>query len=843
MLRLGGLSITRRGTLVTVLIVIVVALLTMAAIPGSATTPYKSSGVRQQWLNQPRSQTPEDRYAMAGGCYAIRSATEGYVVREGTGFAATGTSLPSAEPFHFQATDLGHYLLFGSAKDFLAASEGALGKAAYAVTRSTPGAAAGGAVGEQTDKAADEVARSEANTASGRGRSVESAANPSHLADWAIDDLGEGKFSISLPETKQALAAGPHGELVLVDSGAGSPFAFELTDGCASFPEIEVNIDGPIVGGENSYQEVRGLLDAHVHMMAYEFIGGRVRCGRPWHRFGADHALVDCPDHEPGGIGAALEQVLSGPGPHDTHGWPTFKGWPRPGSLTHEQLYYKWLERAWRGGLRLFTNLLVDNGQLCKAYPFKRNSCNEMDGVRLQAQRIRELERYIDAQSGGPGEGWFRIVDDPFEAREVINAGKLAVVLGIEVSVPLDCGLQMGEPTCNPDQVVERLQGVYDLGVRQMELVNKFDNAFTGVTGDEGGSGVVVNQGNFGETGRYWQMETCGQHEHAHAHDKRQLNFHDESGAPDQISGRDSIFGGVLAVTGRSGAAPLYPEGPHCNVLGLSDLGRTVIREMAQRGMIFDPDHMSARARTQALDFIERDLGKVNGQPYSGIVSSHGWADDTIYPRVYELGGVVTPHAGGSSSFVEKWVKHRAWADDRYYFGIGFGSDVNGFSAQGRPRGANAPNKVTYPFTGFGGVTVNQQVSGERTYDINTDGVAHYGLYPDWIEDLRLQAGAEIIEDMLRGPEAYLQMWERAVGIAPDACRSDVEDLKKADIKSLETGMDSEQVLRALGQPNARTGSAFEYCLDKGRTATLTFTPEGSLTSSELKRPGRRAKG
>jgi hypothetical protein len=255
--------------------------------------------------------------------------------------------------------------------------------------------------------------------------------------------------------------------------------------------------------------------------------------------------------------------------------------------------------------------------------------------------------------------------------------------------------------------------------------------------------------------------------------------------------------------------------------------------------MIFDPDHMSARARMQALDFTESDLAKVNGKPYAGIVSSHGWADDTIYPRVYELGGVVTPHAGGSSGFVEKWVKHRAWADDRYYFGIGFGSDVNGFSAQGQPRGANAPNKVTYPFLGFGGVTVNQQVSGERTYDINTDGVAHYGLYPDWIEDLRRQAGGDIIEDLIRGPEAYLQMWERAVGIAPDACRSDVEDLTKRDIKGLESGMDSEQVLRALGQPSARTGSVFEYCLDKGRTATLTFTPEGSLTSSELKRPPR----
>ena len=26
---------------------------------------------------------------------------------------------------------------------------------------------------------------------------------------------------------------------------------------------------------------------------------------------------------------------------------------------------------------------------------------------------MRELERYIDAQSGGPGKGWYRIVETP----------------------------------------------------------------------------------------------------------------------------------------------------------------------------------------------------------------------------------------------------------------------------------------------------------------------------------------------------------------------------------------------------------------------------------------------
>ena len=53
-------------------------------------------------------------------------------------------------------------------------------------------------------------------------------------------------------------------------------------------------------------------------MMAYEFLGGRAHCGRPWHEFGVEKALVDCPDHYPANGGAAvLENVLFGePGAH-----------------------------------------------------------------------------------------------------------------------------------------------------------------------------------------------------------------------------------------------------------------------------------------------------------------------------------------------------------------------------------------------------------------------------------------------------------------------------------------------------------------------------------------------
>jgi hypothetical protein len=794
-----------------------------------------TASAQTEWTGEPKviggtsgAAFPADRYDLAGGCFAVVTGEGTYVERTDTGYAATATELEAALPFYFQATDLGRYLLFDPEENFLAASEGALADATYSVTRSLPGQIAGGVALEQTDVAADEVAHSDANRASGRGASIVAASDPNELADWKLVQMDDREFGLQLPANDQSVVVDGDGALGLVDGDTGSVFDFERTDGCTTFPEVEVNIDGPIMGGQTSFQEVRGFMDLHLHGMAFEFLGGRARCARPWSRYGVTKALVDCPDHHPGGEGAVLEQALSGQfGGHSPDGWPTFEGWPRHDYYTHEQLYYRWLERAWRGGLRMYTNLLVDNAALCKIYPFKssRSNCNEMDGVRLQHQRILELQDYIDAQSGGPGEGWFRIVADPFEAREVINAGKLAVILGIEVSTLFDCGLRFDEPLCTKGDVDAGLDEVYGMGVRQMELVNKFDSALSGVTGDGGFQGPVVNQGNKEETGNYWKMDTCPA-DAGHAHDKEQMNVHDDGGFPDEFSGRDSLVADILSLAGTSGVAPIYPPAPHCNQLGLTELGEHAIRGMAERGMIFDPDHMSASARTSAMDLID-DLG------YSGVVSSHSWADETIYPRIYAAGGVVTPSDSSLEGFIDDWTDSRGWADERFYFGFGYGSDVNGFSSSAPPIEGTT---VTYPFEGFGGATVHKQTSGERSYDINEDGVAHYGLYTDWIQGLR-QMNESLYGDMTRGPEAYLQMWERAVGVPGDPCRSDVPDLTAEQIGAVQAGTRYKDVLFRLGQPASRMGNQFTYCVEGGTTTSITFDDDGRVVAGTETEP------
>ncbi|HET7684331.1 MAG TPA: hypothetical protein VFK34_11760 [Marmoricola sp.] len=726
-------------------------------------------------VDPPQPAVPTSRYNLFDNCYGLRSTATGTWVASESAPHVRGASRAASLPLYFKPTDLGSYLLYTPSGRYLS---GASGK-------------------------------------------VATIAAPGPKGNWVVTKVADGKFRLRLPGAGYLMTAGDRTATFAASPNGRTQFTPYERGACATFPEVQVNVSGSPAAGVTSYQETRGYIDAHTHGMAFEFLGGDLHCGRPWSPWGVTVALQDCPDHAlTAGYGAVVESFLSGEPHHDPVGWPTFKDWPAPRSLTHEGTYYKWMERSWRAGQRVLVNLLVENNQLCMLYPIKHNSCDDMESIRLQAQDMHKLERYIDAQHGGPGKGWYRIVTNPEQARRVINSGKMAVIMGIETSVLFDCHQRLGLSSCTKESIDRQLDEVQKMGVVQMELVNKFDNALAGVAGDEGSTGYLVNSANTLETGSPWRMKTCVPNDYPAdngIHDKDQDN---SAPIPDQ----DALFGAVLqAIPGLMlPAVPLYGPKHHCNAFGLTDLGEYTIRGMVKRHMIFDPDHMSLKARKSSLDLID-ELG------YSGVVSSHSWSTPDAYPRIYDEKGFITPYAGDSTGFVEKWKRLQTWANPKTYWGIGFGADINGLGAQGDPRADAATNDpVTYPFTGLGGVKVYRQHSGQRVYDINRDGVAHYGLYPDWIEDLRHLAGDGIVKDLARGPEAYLQMWERAYGIAPNACSFAGQQLSRSSFTALPKGLTTWQVLQRVGQPDRRLGNDFSYCSRNGGV-TLTFTDAGRL--------------
>ncbi len=78
--------------------------------------------------------------------------------------------------------------------------------------------------------------------------------------------------------------------------------------------------------------------------------------------------------------------------------------------------------------------------------------------------------------------------------------------------------------------------------------------------------------------------------------------------------------------------------------------------------MIIDPDHLSVRARKSVMSLLEAER-------YSGVVSSHSWSTPDVIPRIYKLGGVVTPMREAAPDWIKTWRKTKAQRDPRFYFG------------------------------------------------------------------------------------------------------------------------------------------------------------------------------
>jgi hypothetical protein len=142
---------------------------------------------------------------------------------------------------------------------------------------------------------------------------------------------------------------------------------------------------------------------------------------------------------------------------------------------------------------------------------------------------------------------------------------------------------------------------------------------------------------------------------------------------------------------------------------------------------------------------------------------------------------------------------------------------MNGLAVQGAP---NPAKQVQYPFKSLDGkVTFGRQVTGKRTFDFNKDGVAQYGMYADWLENLRQIAGPQISREMDRGAEAYLQMWERTDGIHRTSCRGARATVTTRGIGNVHLGDASQTLLRRAGQPSSRPGSLYRWCTSKSRGA------------------------
>lgn len=706
-------------------------------------------------------------YGFAGNCYAIGGGQPGETAIKFVGatdgterFGFTASSKAEASRFVMKATDLGTYLLYDNEEHYFGADEDGVFRA--------------------SEVQSDMFTLDDDYLPGVQWELEESDVDSTR---WRMRHLESGRYLTTTGLVEDATDA--------------AVVAFYPAEDCADYPELTLDAVGEIEPPQFDDGSVYGFVETHTHLFSnYGFGGAGIFHGAPFHPLGVEHALPSCEMfHGEGGRadlfgygfdeGDELDEIdfiaaiESGETPefnHHTDGYPEFTDWPSAhDSSTHQTQYYRWLQRAWMGGMRLMVQHATSNQIICELIKGTtsqptRYSCNEMVAVDRILEETRRLERYIDAQHGGPGKGWFRIVESPDEARDVIEEGNLAVVLGIEVSNLFDCFLVPGDEhqRCDQQDVVEALDDYYERGVRAMFPVHKFDNGFS--AGD--GHRDIIEIGNFAQTG-HWSNFTDDCPDVPTVFDRGDVAFGDLN------EPREDFFADPPVDTSSFAADPfglLFDhaerliggalQGDYCQNHGMTELGEFLLEEMMRRGMIIELDHLPRRGYQRAFEILEQ-------HDYPGV-GSHGNHNDG---RLYELGGVSKfnfdscsdpdedgTRAGDLEERVELIEEAGGFAAE------GFGFDLNGFAGAPGPRFGDASvcdepqdNPVEYPFESYAGdVTFTQPRLGERDVDFNDEGLVHVGMIPELIEDVRNDGVADKqLEPLFKSAEGYLRMWER----------------------------------------------------------------------------------
>jgi len=511
-----------------------------------------------------------------------------------------------------------------------------------------------------------------------------------------------------------------------------------------------------------------GIADLHNHQFSNLGFGGSMLWGSPFHDQGIEHALGWCSGvHGPGGIGDLVGLALGQGVGHLVGGYDQFDGWPKWNTYTHQQVYYDWLERAFLGGVKLMVMHAVNNEVLCDAISPNTVDCSDMNTVDMQIAAAKHLDAQVD---------WYEIAYSAADARRIINSGKLAVVLGIEVDQLFNC---RATGACTDDDVKRELGRYYGMGVRHFFPIHLFNNGFGGAAEYHD----AFNIGNKQATGSFLAARDCS-----------------SEGYGFKLFGT-SGFATFLATALGIGLPEDSKNAADCNTQGLTPLGQGLLRKMMSRKAIIDIDHLSALATDTALTMAEGfDYPVVAG--HTGFLAtsignkrSEGQKTEAQLLRIRNLGGLVGPilHQGSKqeiatygsiandcSNSSKTWAQAYLYAVDRMQGGrlngaVGLGSDFNGLAGQPGPRfggdacpGDSAPpaqsGGVSYPFQPFGKEgSLPRSVVGQRSFDFNQDGLAHMGMLPDFVQDLR---SLGMTDDQLRplysSAEAYIQMWERA---------------------------------------------------------------------------------
>ena len=574
--------------------------------------------------------------------------------------------------------------------------------------------------------------------------------------------------------------------------------------------------------------ELRGWVDMHAHPMAHLGFGGKVIAGTPdvgalmpagtrscdilgaTRADGINDVLNHCgPTHmwwEPGTrncgdiLRYAFIKLLENENQAASRHGPGFPSFPPPGGpdgsgwrphwsdITHQRMWIDWVYRAYRGGQRVMVALAINSRTLALVSRGPGPSYDKAVGD-LQIAEMKELVKR---------HGFMEIAYSPAQLRDIVGRNKLAIVLGLELD-------DLGDFTYNSasDAAIRtEIQRLHGLGVRYVFPVHLTDNRLAG-------SAVyneLFNVATFIQTGQYWQLASAT---------NIAFRFPDlRSEYTNYAAGINAIMSAIpfsgtftgpalgdLSAVDRQdpkkvleaylhyvvgdvyGQRLILPESSpacsngygHVNAKGLSSWGTNAISQMMALGMMIDIDHMSAHAVEDILALTRTNSYSLNSG-HNGCSPTQVLANENSrtwqqYSNLAARGGMFGVGLGtNADDFIATYTNTMAAAarGNPANVCLGLGTDMNGmFHGPQPPSGAVKPlNYADLP----------RGKTGLAEWDYNTDGVAHYGLLPDFLVHVgQRPGGAAVLSNIFGSVEGFARMWEKCLNVRVPAPEIAVE--------------------------------------------------------------------
>ncbi len=472
-------------------------------------------------------------------------------------------------------------------------------------------------------------------------------------------------------------------------------------------------------------EPVKGFADIHIHQLAEFAYSGAWFHGSyegPEHIAmapcdgGIDHAqtflypLNDFLGQNPGTWGDTGLHLFR------KNGYPSYEGWPRWDTIAHQQVWEGHLKQAHESGLSLYIMSAVNFRPLSEVMPPQNKvegwGNSDHDSVDRQLEAALKFAEDRD---------WVEIARSPEEARSIVNSGKLAMVLAIEISDIFP------EGDWRP-----QLQYYYDLGVRSIQLAHQLDNRF---------SGIAPHHFIF----KLFQII-------------------------EDIRGGDWLSLGYD--TDEDGK----------NKLGLTAEGKELVRAMMDLNMIIDLSHISERGVADIYE-ISREVnyyplvlshGHFRSIMMEEKQNEEKTTPDWIVRVIRETGGMFGLRTGSlqTKTYIHSGVPNDCDGSTKtfaqiYQYGVkglkvnvALASDMNGYIQQIRPRFGG--EKESCGASGDENIAKEQQALQKNRLgtEFDSKGFAHIGLIGDIIRELK-NFGVDT-GSLENSAETFIRVWERS---------------------------------------------------------------------------------